>query len=147
MIIVDGFSPYHSGYFRELCTSMSVNVIDLYSDYVSAILLQKASKRSEEDEVNSMRIPRSSEVPAFLSRLPSEPTALYCESDAGLRQSESLASDLSLSVERHNDLSDYRRDKGAMHEELSRAGYEHLPETVVCGTAEEARAFRAKNRR
>ena len=108
LIIVDGFSPYHSGYFRSLCQDRDVNVVDLYSDYVAAILLQAATKAEEAAEVEASRIPNPSDVEAFVNGLPSEPTALYCESDAGLRQAEELASNLNLDGERHNDVGDCR---------------------------------------
>ena len=105
---MDGFSPYHSGYFRSLCHDRDVNVVDLYSDYVAAILLQATAKEEEAAEVEAKRIPNHTDVQCFIDNLPSEPTALYCESDAGLRQAEELASNLNLDGERHNDVGDCR---------------------------------------
>jgi hypothetical protein len=97
VLIVDGFSPFHSAYLTDLATNeYSAGVVNALSPYTARGLRQTAGPGETEDyESHVPPLGDSSKLSAWLDAIPFELVGVFCESDAGLDFSERLSKEVS----------------------------------------------------
>ncbi|GMI04180.1 hypothetical protein TrRE_jg10340, partial [Triparma retinervis] len=97
ILVIDGFSPFHSAYLRDLAVNdYSAGVVNALSPYTARGLRQTADAGEAEDyESHVPPLGDPSKLKAWLDAIPFELVGVFCESDAGLDFSERLSLEVS----------------------------------------------------
>ena len=128
ILIIDGFSPFHSAYLSDLTVhEYGSGIVNALSPY-TAQGLQRTSPPGESEDFMAYVPPLSgtAELSRWLDAIPFDLVGIFCESDSGLDFSELLSSAIS-SLPRgskllHNGHLPARRDKYLLNEHLSTSG-------------------------
>ena len=139
IIIVDGFSEYHSGYLIDKAIhDYNVGVVRVLSPYMAAGFQKEDA---QEDHFQRTAPLDSPELEAWLQSIPFPIDAILCESDSGLDYAEQLACAMcqngKKSQLKHNGYLEARRDKFQMNEVCRSKGIPTVQQ-ALCSTTEEA---------
>jgi len=146
LVIVDNFCPYHGGYISNRArTVYGAAVIQQLSNYMSGYLLQQHNQTSHlQARLPLTRDQMKTWLEAIHHELGNSVTilAVYCESDAGLDETESFAQLLSehCTSLSHNTYNPSRRHKYLMNEALERAGMS-IVKQQLCESIQQAKQF------
>lgn len=144
LVLMDCFCPYHGVYLanRAISRYPGVAVVFTLSDYLRGYL--SATEPGSTGRWEAARIPSDDQVDEWKSRIGSEVelVGVYCESDSGLADAEAVRQRLMVRCRDDPPISEARRHKHLMNEEVSQAGL-RVAEQKLCGDLQEAQAFAA----
>jgi glutathione synthase/RimK-type ligase-like ATP-grasp enzyme len=140
IILMDCFCEYHGMYMGFRAQQMGIAVIPLLSSYLYDFLM--ATHPEDAEQHRRIRIPSKDKMKAWMKRLPPlEIVGVYCESDSGLADAESLRKALNVSCRDDPDELEARRNKYLMHEMIKEDPSMPVLRQNLCQTLSEAQFF------
>lgn len=138
LILLDTFSPYHGMFLAHRAKRVyGVAIVPVFSDYMKGFFQMK--QPDDLDRLLSMCMPSQEQIDDWLRPLKEiNLIAVVCESDSGLADGEKLS--MLLNTTFHNGMSEARRNKYLMMEQLGAAGVAVVKHSLA-RSLDDARVF------